>query len=86
MEKDNVIPSAVGDIHVPSSNIPFDLNYTFSPNAPVTINGDDGYGTSSVEKGMQDATPGFFKTAGAEFSDFNSFRFGTQWLDSQLAA
>jgi len=72
MEKDNVIPSAVGDIHVPNSNIPFDLNYTFSPNAPTTMSSDNGYGTSSVEKGMQDTSPGFLKTVAAEAYEFNS--------------
>jgi len=72
MENDNVVPSAVGDIHVPKSNIPFDLNYTFSPDTPITMSSDEGYGTSSIEKGIQASSPGFFKTAGAEAYDFNS--------------
>jgi hypothetical protein len=72
MDKDNVIPSAVGDIHVPNSNIPFDLNYTFSPNAPMTITSDEGYGTSTTEKGIQEGESSFWKTAGSEAYNFNS--------------
>src|SRR5207247_784244 len=61
-----VIHSAVGDIHLPSSKIPFDMDFSFNPQTPITISSDQGYGVSTVEKGIQQPGPGFLKTAAAE--------------------
>ena len=73
--KEEIIPSAVGDIHVPSSKIPFDLNINFSNELPIQIQSqspNQGYGVSTTESGLEKEKPGFFKTAAAEFYEFNT--------------
>jgi hypothetical protein len=67
-----VIHSAVGDIHVPNSRIPFDMDFKFNPQAPITMPSDQGFGVSTSEKGIQEPKPGFWKTAGAEAYEFNA--------------
>lgn len=71
---DEIIPSAVGDIHIPRGNskIPFDMNFSFNPNTPVTLSSPEGYGKSTDEAGLEQSKPGFFKTAGAEAFEFSS--------------
>ena len=77
--REKVIESAVGEIHMPGSKIPLDLNINFSPNAPAQIDANEGYGVSSVEKGNQTPKPGFWKTAGAEFYDWNASAQGVHY-------
>lgn len=69
-----IIHSVVGDIHVPSAKIPFDLNIDFTPGNPVQIDSTSspGYGVSTSEGGSQASKPGFWKTAGAEAYEFNA--------------
>lgn len=70
---DKIIPSAVGDIHVPSSNMPIDMDVSIDPQTPFRIESNyQGYGASTTEKGIQASQSGFFKGFGSEFYEFNS--------------
>lgn len=83
---EGVIHSAVGDIHVPESNskIPFDMNFTFNPTTPITLSSDQGYGQSTTEEGIQQPSPGFFKTTAAEAYEFNSTLQAAHYSYSQF--
>lgn len=71
-KQDGIIHSEVGDIHVPSSRLPLDINYSFNTDTPVTMSSDQGYGVSTTEKGIQPTKSGFLKTAAAEAYEFNA--------------
>jgi hypothetical protein len=71
--KERIIPSVVGDIHVPNAHIPFDMNFEFKPGLTYQFESQDkGYGVSTTEKGIEQKHSSFIKTAGAEFYDFNA--------------
>lgn len=76
--KEELIDSAVGDIHVPqknaNSNITLDTNFEFVPQNPYTIssnNPDQGYGISSVNDAPKEKS-GFWTGFGSEFYEWNT--------------
>lgn len=71
--KQEIIESAVGDIHVPQANskIPIDMNFEFIPQNPYTLK------TESTSEGLSTLFPGLeiksgaIETAREEFKDWN---------------
>lgn len=70
-EVNNDAPDFVKDIKMPSSKMPLDMDFEFTPNNPYTIEGSaSSLGESKNIKGISDK-PRFLATAGAEAAEFN---------------
>lgn len=75
--QDDIIPSAVGDIHVPHANskLPVDTSFEFVPQNPYTMEAhDESIGKLSPNRGFTeyDKKSGFFNTAWEEFKELST--------------
>lgn len=73
LKNDVVIPSVLGDVHMPEakSNLPVPMTIDFGSTTPIQFEADTGLGQSTTELGLQ-RKPSFLQTAGAEAYDWNA--------------
>lgn len=70
-DKNNILPSAVGDINMPSSIIPVDMDFEFIPKNPFMMQAEiPALGESKLLSGNVEKS-GFLETAGAELKEWN---------------